>query len=445
MLHDLGLARLRAGKLREALALLRAAVRLGPAVAEAHNNLGNALALSHHFDAALLSYRSAIALRADFAEAHNNLANVLMAKGRKDEAIAHYGTAVTLKPGYAEAALNLENARRATAPALRVQASRMSPATGLQRGYEYARQGKLAQAMDEYQRALALAPGLTAARLALADALFQVGRHSEALAAYETVDDSAEAWLGRARIFKLQQRPQDAVRAYREALARGADSDAIHYFLAAFGDEPPPTMAPKGLIRAAYDQHAAQYEQHMLGDLKYRIPDLLYEATSRFLPAQSVALLDLGCGTGLVGTRFKAKAHAMTGVDLSPNMLQLARQRQIYDRLACAELQEFLRATQDTFDLVTAADVLVYFGDLSGLFAEVWRVLATGGLFAFSVEAGLDRDFDLKSTLRFTHSREYLAKVAQTHGFAVEAAEQQVLRQEEKNDVVGYVAVLRKA
>jgi tetratricopeptide (TPR) repeat protein len=132
-LHDLGIARLRDGKLREALALLRAAVRLEPRVAEAHNNLGNALALSRRFDAALSSYRSAISLKSDFAEAHNNIANALMAKGRKDEAIAHYGTAVALRPGYAEAARNLANARKLAAKPIAAPVTE-SPGAALQRG-----------------------------------------------------------------------------------------------------------------------------------------------------------------------------------------------------------------------------------------------------------------------------------------------------------------------
>jgi predicted TPR repeat methyltransferase len=71
-------------------------------------------------------------------------------------------------------------------------------------------------------------------------------------------------------------------------------------------------------------------------------------------------------------------------------MLEVARQRQIYDQLVCGELIEFLQTraqgmAQDmagdearVFDVALAADVLVYLGDLSGLFDEVARVAARG-------------------------------------------------------------------
>lgn len=133
-------------------------------------------------------------------------------------------------------------------------------------------------------------------------------------------------------------------------------------------------------------------------------------------------------------------------------MLEVARQRQIYDHLVCGELIEFLQtraqeAARDesrSFDIALAADVFVYLGDLSGLFHEVGRALRPGGLFGFSVEAGASRDFVLRSTLRYAHSAAYLRRLSHLHGFVVETITSEVLRQEDGNDVVGHLAVLRR-
>jgi predicted TPR repeat methyltransferase len=146
-----------------------------------------------------------------------------------------------------------------------------------------------------------------------------------------------------------------------------------------------------------------------------------------------------------LGARFRPLARALTGVDISPGMLELARQRQIYDDLVCGELIEFLQTQAGAFDVALAADVFVYIGDLSGVFQEVRRTLRDGGVFGFSVEAGETQDFALRSTLRYAHSAAYLRKLSNHHGFVVETIAPKVLRQEDGNDVVGHLAILRRA
>jgi predicted TPR repeat methyltransferase len=155
--------------------------------------------------------------------------------------------------------------------------------------------------------------------------------------------------------------------------------------------------------------------------------------------------VDLGCGTGLSGARFRPLARTLTGVDMSAKMLEVARQRQIYDHLVCGELVEFLQAQARAHDLAVAADVFVYIGDLAPVFHEVRRALSDGGLFGFSVEAGEERDFALRSTLRYAHSAAYLRRLAGDHGFVLETIDTTVIRQDGGDDVVGHIAMLRRA
>jgi predicted TPR repeat methyltransferase len=273
--------------------------------------------------------------------------------------------------------------------------------------------------------------------------LFQAGRFDEALVAYDKARNLAEAWFGRARTLKHLQRRDEAVSAYHQALAKGGDAEVIQFSLASLGAAPIPVAAPRRLISSVYDQHSDHYDSHMIGTLKYRIPQILFDELARHLPSQALDVLDLGCGTGLMGARLRPLARTLTGVDLSPKMLDIARRRQIYDNLACGELVEFLRTLDKKFDLVVAADVFVYFGDLSGVFREARAALRGGGLFGFSIEASEEHEFVLRSNLRFAHSRAHIRRLAQDHGFVLQAMEPSVLRQEGEHDAAGYLAVLR--
>jgi predicted TPR repeat methyltransferase len=155
--------------------------------------------------------------------------------------------------------------------------------------------------------------------------------------------------------------------------------------------------------------------------------------------------LYLGCGTGLLGARLRPLARALAGVDISASMLALARQRQIYDNLVCGELVAFMQMQDTGFDLVVAADVFGYIGDLARVFQEARGRLRAGGVFGFSVEASEDQDFVLRATLRFAHSAAYIRRLSADHGFALETIESKVIRQEDGNEVIGHLAVLRRA
>jgi predicted TPR repeat methyltransferase len=170
---------------------------------------------------------------------------------------------------------------------------------------------------------------------------------------------------------------------------------------------------------------------------------LLFDAMVRLAPSGNFDILDLGCGTGLVGARFHQLARTLTGIDISPNMLEAARQRQIYDTLICGDLIGFLPTQTGNFDIAVAGDVFIYVGDLTAVFQGVRGALRDGGIFGFSVEAREEGDFALRATRRYAHSKAYIEKLAQAHGFAVESIETHAIRQEDGIDVTGNVVMLR--
>jgi predicted TPR repeat methyltransferase len=213
--------------------------------------------------------------------------------------------------------------------------------------------------------------------------------------------------------------------------------------LASLGAEAAPVTAPKDYVIGLFDQYADHFDEDLINKLKYKTPNLLLGAMNGIVPSGNLDILDLGCGTGLVGSLLRPIARTLTGVDMSSNMLRIARQRQIYDNLVCSELIEFLQAHAKTFDLAVASDVFIYIGDLSKVFQGVRGALREGGFFCFSVEAGEGQDFVLRATRRYAHSRPYLRKLAEEHGFVFERLESDVIRQQNGIDVVGDLAILR--
>jgi predicted TPR repeat methyltransferase len=405
----------------EALASYDKALKINPRNAGALYNRGNALRDLDRTDEAIASFDKAITIKPDFAKALNNRGNALRDLDRVDEALASYDKAVVIKPAYGESLNNRGKALRDL--------------------------NRTAEALASFDAALAINPRDAQIQYNRGSALQALGRHSEALVSYDEAltanPDLAEVWLDRAGLLQGLGRPEEAVIAYRQALAKGGNAEAIQYALASLGAEVTPLTAPKKLITKLFDQCADRFEELLVGKLKYKAPELLFNLVESCVHLGKLDILDMGCGTGLVGARVYPLARTLTGVDLSSNMLKITRQRQIYDSLICGELVEFLQGQTKSFDLAVAADVFVYIGDLSKVFHGVRGALRAGGVFGFSVEAGEEQDFVLTATCRYAHSIAYLRKLAGEYGFAVDTIESGVIREQAGSDVVGYLAILR--
>jgi predicted TPR repeat methyltransferase len=271
--------------------------------------------------------------------------------------------------------------------------------------------------------------------------------YSEALAAYDKAveldREFANAWIGRGDALRVLRRGPEAIDTYRRALALGGDAGAIKYCLAALGAEPSPVASPEHFIANLYDSYAEIFEQDLVGNLRYQMPAVIADAIRQHASPHQWDVLDMGCGTGLMGEQLRPFKRTLTGVDLSANMLEKARQRGIYDRLICSDIVAFLQDDDTKFDLAVAADVFIYLGDLSPIFRAVRDALKAGALFCFSVEAADDNDFVLRNTLRYAHSIGYLRALAERNGFAVQAIDPRIIREEAGSNVSGYLAVMR--
>ena len=247
-------------------------------------------------------------------------------------------------------------------------------------------------------------------------------------------------------ILKDSGRADEARAAYRGALAHGADAEQVGFYLAALGGEPAPATAPRGYVQALFDDYAHHFDDHLVGALHYRGHEVLVELLQRAATGRPVQrALDLGCGTGLCGARLKAFAACIDGVDLSAQMLAQARRLQVYDQLVQADITEHLQATEARYDLIAAADVFTYIGDLGAVFGAVLRVLQPGGWFGFSVEAAPDEvDFQLRDSMRYAHSRRHVQALAQRHGYTLQQCVQQPMREDQRRPIDALYVVLTR-
>jgi predicted TPR repeat methyltransferase len=160
------------------------------------------------------------------------------------------------------------------------------------------------------------------------------------------------------------------------------------------------------------------------------------------LLGRSLDILDLGCGTGLSGIAFDRLANRLDGIDLSPDMLSKARSRGIYDDLHVADIEVPL--SERFYDLVLAADTLVYMGDLSRVFERVHNTLRSGGHFLLTVEKDPAENYSLGPKRRWRHSESYLRAEAHRTGFEVAAVMVCSPRTEAGAPVDGLAVALRR-
>ncbi len=376
-----------AGRLQEALAAYRAAEAETPRDPELLTNLGNVLLALKRPQEALAAYRAALALGFDHPLVYYNMGTVLRSSGRPQEALAAFEAVLERASGFAPAHNNRGNALRDL--------------------------GRHAEAAAAYLEALALRPGDAGTRVNL----------SSALGLLHTEDAAAAALLARQWLAAC---PGDAMAAH---------------VAASMGNGPTPERAGDDYVRHLFDGFAADFDRR-LAALDYRVPNLIQAALTRhgLQPKSDLTVLDAGCGTGLGAAALRPQARTLVGVDLSPEMLERARIRGLYDALETAELTAFLSEHPGTFDLIVAADVLCYFGTLEAVLTAAAASLRPQGRLIFTVEQDPRPDappFTLQANGRYRHAPAAVLATMAAAGFDDATAAAEILRRENNRDVAG--------
>jgi predicted TPR repeat methyltransferase len=203
-------------------------------------------------------------------------------------------------------------------------------------------------------------------------------------------------------------------------------------------------------VEALFDDYARRFEQSLVAGLGYQVPEMLAAALRQVMAARGTTRfrrgLDLGCGTGLMGTHLRPLVERLEGVDLSGKMLAEARRKGIYDRLEKVELVAFLSDEAASADVIVAADVFNYVGALEAVLAALSRALPPGGVTAFSLETHVGEDaVRLGTSLRFQHGAELTLALCRSVGLEIVVAEPSMIRMDRGAPVDGLIVVAVRA
>lgn len=410
-------AHLRGGRLRDAELLYRQVLAEVPQHVDAMRGLARVAERVGRLDAAALILRQAVGTALDHAALHAHLGEVYRKLGRWDEAEAFCARATALDATLVDAWYNL--------------------------GVVAQMQGRFDAAQAHYERVVKLDDRHGAGWYNLGHVLMAIEDAVGAARCFERASallpHEAEPWVNLGLAQEKLGAKDQALAAFERALALGV-SARVRYHIAALTGRDVPADAPPEHVAAVFDEMAERFDRHLVDKLNYHVPEKL---TALLLHQRAAlgAVADLGCGTGLCGPLVKPYAKHLVGVDLSPAMVAKAQSRGHYDELHVGEMVAFLQARPAAFDVILAADVLVYVGDLEPLFAAVRRALRPGGLWAFSVERHDGPGYQLRATRRYAHGAAYVRDAA--HGFDILAFQEESLRREARETVTGYLAVLR--
>jgi predicted TPR repeat methyltransferase len=372
-----------------------------------------------------------------------NLAATRLLLGRAAEALAELEAVLDAEPQHVDAWCHRAAAlsalgRDAESLACADQALRLDPDNGnaiFRHGHALEHLRRFEEAQSAFERLVALQPQDATAWHRLGLLQHRHGQLPEALASQDKAlalaPAHAAAWSQRGSLLQALGSEAEAATAFERAIGHGADHELHRFFLSALGREPGPASAPRNYVRALFDDYADSFDQHLVEQLGYEAHRRLVTPLAGLQAQAFASALDLGCGTGLCGPLLRPIVRRLEGVDLSQPMLDRAAERVVYDRLVCADLVEHLQQTTQRHDLVVAADVFIYVGDLEPVFEGVRRVLQPGGVFCFTVEPADDHSaVVLHAQLRYAHSLPYLQDLAQRHGLRVLRADAQPLRRQ---------------
>ncbi|KTD20589.1 methyltransferase [Legionella lansingensis] len=477
-------------QLQEAIEYYEKALELAPNYAQAHHNLATVYASQNEYLKALHHYRLAVHAEPDFATAHFNLGLLLLHNNELAAAKVQFKNVLALSHDHLEAnfylgVLNLEanrldEAEQAFQNVLRMDNNHVEALTNLGVIALKRNQGQIA--VDYFTRALAIDNDHTDARNNLAATFMHHDRFENALMHYDVLlkkepknieylynSGVAQMALGHLseaithfedillqipehfaslnNLAAIYIRLEDKERA-RKLLERAvatnpADKVSQHMLHALSHDELNPKTCPEYAANL-FNNYALYYDQHMKEQLVYALPQLIGRTLHHLTITHVENALDLGCGTGLCGVILREIATTLTGVDISAKMLAQAKQKEIYDRLIESELVNFLKQEKQNYDLILAADVLPYFGELDSVLAAITERLSHQGYFIFSVEISEDKPWQLQATARFSHQPAYIKALADKHSLKIIHEEKVIARHQNQAPLAEILFVLQK-
>lgn len=282
---------------------------------------------------------------------------------------------------------------------------------------------------------------------------------------------------------------ENAENALRNSATLDATNAVAGELLAAItGRESAHERKPKEFVAELFDSFADSFDEKLVRDLGYKVPQLVGGA-AKALRSGYRSVLDAGCGTGLAGRHLEPllaegeggkREGRMIGVDASQKMIDVAakcttrkgcgldmagqillngdgrEEAPLYDDLLVLDLEEMtlentlarkggdgLPTGVAGFDLIVAADVLVYFGSLTDVLRTFAELSTPGAGLIFSCERASEEEaplgWRLLATGRFSHTKRHALEAGRDAGYELASYQEIVPRMEKGEEVEGHL------
>lgn len=487
-LHMLGICAARKDDLIDAYEFMQKAATFNLNTSEFHNNFGNVYHKLNKIEEALNHYQKALEIDFNYAFTYNNIGNIYLKQENLAKAQEYFEIATKINPNFNDAHYNLaiiftkKNLKKAALEQLDIILN-FDPQHALahhKKAQLCYQEDDLTSALNHYQKYLELEPNDKDALYNLGTIFLRIGNPQEATkyflrfvalkADYENFYNLGVAYL-------QQGKNTEAITYFEESLRLNPDHipaltnlataylnladypNAIKYFSQINKLQPENIennfilsaisqtnksfeTAPSGYVKELFNQYAPHYEKH-LSLLNCKVPELLFNAINNISHTiTNLTILDLGCGTGLAGELFRPLAKKLIGIDLAEKMLSQAQQKNIYDELLLADINDSIKNFSE-LDIVIAAEILVYVGNLDKIFSQLKTALKTDGLFGFTIEKTSKYPYELQKTARFSHAKEYLKELIDKYHFEILLCQNIILRRHLNEQLEGELYIIR--
>lgn len=387
---NLGVAQQNLGLLDEAEKTLKSALSMDDSHPQIQNNLGAIYILKSEYSKAKPYIEKAIAIDPDYSDAQSNLGEIYKNEQENDRAIQCYLKSIKINPNNINACIGL--------------------------GLLYSYLARYDEAENKLQHAIKLNPYST-------EALFGLGFLHYIKKSYDSASDHFE------RTLQIDPEHSNA-----------------KYLLSAITGKQSPDQSPETYVKNLFDHYAETFDEHLVSDLGYNVPETMRQIfTNHAKPANPLRLLDLGCGTGLCGEKFQDTYQYLTGVDLAEKMINKSREKGIYHDLYNCDIAKYLESSLSKYDLVIAADVFIYIGNITDLIKNIYARQNDGGYFIFSIETSSKHDtFNLRDTGRYSHNTDHIKKLLDDASYKIVTSAPTIVRNEKGSGISGTIYLCQK-
>ena len=361
--------------------------KINPNSEQSYINLGGTLLNLDEINTAILYFKKALKINSKNSKAFNNLGLALQKKGEFNKAKSCFLKAIKIQPNYTDCYFNL--------------------------GILFNHTNNFRKSIEYYKKAIFYKPNYV------------------------------EAYYNMGLVFQKHNKNKEAIYCFEKACEINPKFlEAKHHLDALTGNNP--SNPPNSYVAKLFDFYAPTFEKSLIGELEYKTPELIKKMLLKNNYKSIGSVLDLGCGTGLLGDKLKKYCSLIDGIDLSKSMLEEAKKKNIYRQLFHLDIINFLKNQKLEYDNYISADVFVYLGDLSQIFELINSRCQRKASFLFTTENDENNDFKLQKSGRYSHSTKYIESLSSTFNFDIIDFEISKIRKDKGKDIMGGIYLLKK-